>query len=53
MNLAAPVEHVDAFFDGDDCVAIEIGCALFELGEIFNRFQRPLGTEQPLYVHAA
>jgi hypothetical protein len=38
---------------GDDRIAVEIGCALLEFGEILDRFQGALRAEQPLDVHAA
>src|SRR6266851_3938828 len=53
MNLAASLENVDTFFGGDDRVPVKISSALFELSEIFHRFQRPLGTEETLDVNAA
>ena len=34
-------------------IAVEVGRALLELGEIFHRLERPLRTEQSLDVHAA
>ena len=41
------------FFGGDDRVAVEVGRALLELGEVLDALQRPLRAEQPLDVHAA
>jgi hypothetical protein len=36
MNLAATFEDVDAFLGGRRGVAVEIGCALLELGEVLD-----------------
>jgi len=38
---------------GDHSIAVEIGGALLELGEILDRFQRTLRAEEPLNVDAA
>ena len=53
VDLAAALQRVHAFLRGDHGVAVEIGGALLEFGEVFNRLQRPLRAEQPLDVHAA
>jgi hypothetical protein len=52
VDLAAAFEDVDALLGGDHGVAFEIGGPLLELGEVFDRLQRPLRAEQPLDVHA-
>ena len=52
VHLAAALQHIHALFRGDDRIAIEIGRALLELGEVLDRFQGPLRAEQPLDVHA-
>src|SRR5262249_50680049 len=53
MDLAAALQWVDAFLRGDHVVPVEIGGALLELREIFNRFQRALRAEKPLNIDAA
>ena len=53
VHLAAPVEDVHALLGRDHRVAVEVGGALLELGEVLDRLQRALRTEQPLDVHAA
>jgi len=42
-----------ALLCGDHSIAVEVGGALFELGEILDRLQGTLGAEEPLNVHAA
>ena len=44
---------VDALLGGDDGIAVEVGGALLELGEVLHGLQRALRAEQPLDVHAA
>src|SRR5262245_57951318 len=53
MNLAAALQRVDAFLGGDDLVAVEVSAALFELGEVFNRSQSALRTEEALDIDSA
>jgi hypothetical protein len=38
VNLAAALQDIDALLGGDDRVAVEIGGALLELGEILDGF---------------
>ena len=42
MHLAAALEGIDAFARGARAVAVEVGGALLELGEILDALQRPL-----------
>src|SRR5207249_2156519 len=53
VDLAAPLEDVDALLRGDHGVAVEVGRALLELREVLDRLQRALGPEQALDVDAA
>ena len=53
MDLAAAFQNIDPFLCGDDRIAVEIGSALLEFGEILDRFQGALRAEEPLDVHAA
>ena len=53
MHLAAALENVDALLGGDHRVAVKVRGPLLELGEILDRLESPLRTEQPLDVHAA
>ncbi len=53
VDLAATVQNTCALFDGVFRLAVEIGGALLELGEVLDRFQRPLRSEQPLDVDTA
>src|SRR6266404_867653 len=53
VDLASPLERVHALLRSDHDVAVEIGSALLELGEILDRLQGTLRAEQPLDVHAA
>ena len=53
VDLAAAIENVHALLGGDHGVAVEIGCPLLELSEVFHAFQRPLRAEQPLDVYSA
>src|SRR5882762_3437328 len=53
MHLRTAVKNVQALLGGEDRVAVEVGGALLELSEIFNRLQRSLRTEQSLNVNAA
>src|SRR5262249_14763338 len=50
MNLTAALQRVDAFLCGDDRVAVEVGAALFELGEVLDRAHDALRTEKALDV---
>src|SRR3981081_1208328 len=52
MHLAAALENAHPFFAGDHRIAIKVSGALLELSEILDRFQRALGAEEPLNVHA-
>ena len=52
MDLAPPVEDVDAFLHRDDRIAIEVGGALLKLGKILDCLQRALGAEKALHVYA-
>ena len=45
VDLAAALEWIHALLCSDHGVAIEIGGALLELGEILDRFQGTLRTE--------
>ena len=47
------IEDVHALLDGVDLVAVEIGGALLELGEILDRAQAALGAVNLLIDHAA
>ena len=53
VHLAAALEDVDALLWRLHRVAVEVGGALLELGEVLDGLQRPLRAEQPLDVHAA
>jgi len=53
VDLAAALERVHAFLCGLHDIAVEIGGALLELGEILDRLQRTLRAEEPLNVQAA
>src|SRR5262249_44967885 len=46
-------EDVHPFFGRDDRIAVEIGGALLELGEVLNAGHGALGAEASLDVHAA
>ena len=52
-HLAGAVGEVDAFFGGGHLIAVEVGGALFELGEILHGPERPLGAVDLLIEHAA
>ncbi len=53
VDLAAALERIDALLRGDHDIAVEIGGALLELGEILDRLQGTLRAEQPLNVDTA
>ena len=53
MHLATALEYVHALLGGDAGVAVEVGGALLELGEVLDGLQGPLRPEEPLDVHAA
>src|SRR5690606_15071911 len=53
VHLAAALEEVNALLLRDDDVAVEVGRALLELGEVLDRAQRALGPEQALLRNAA
>ena len=42
MHLAAALERVDALARGARVVAVEVGGALLELGEVLDALERPL-----------
>ncbi len=52
VHLAAAVQDVDPLLGGGDGIAVEVGGALLELGEVLDAAQRPLGSEEPLYIHS-
>jgi hypothetical protein len=52
VHLAAALQRVHAFFRCGRDVAVEIGGALLELGEILDGLQSPLRAKEPLNVHA-
>src|SRR4029077_8597496 len=52
VDLAAALERVHALLHSDHDIAVEIGSALLELGEILDRLQGTLRAEQPLNVQA-
>ena len=45
MDLAPPFKDVDPFFRSNHRVAVKISSPLFKFGEIFDRFQCPLGPK--------
>ena len=53
LHLRAAVERVDALLGGQHRIAVEVGGALLELGEVFDARQRALRAEELLDVHAA
>src|SRR5215469_4572827 len=53
IDLAAALERVHPLFCRLHDVAVEIGRALLEFGEVFDRLQGPLRPEKPLHVQAA
>src|SRR5262249_31985774 len=53
MNLAAALEDIDALLGRDHRVAVEVGGALLELGEVLDRPQRALRAEEPLDIDSA
>src|SRR6202041_3826531 len=53
VDLAAALERIHALLRRDHDVAVEIGGALLDLGEILDRLEGPLRPEQPLDVHPA
>jgi hypothetical protein len=53
VDLAAALERVHSLCHSDHDVAVEIGGALLELGEILDRLQGTSRAEQPLNVQAA
>src|ERR1700691_6361975 len=53
VHLAAALERIHALLRRVHDVAVEIGGALLELGEILDRLEGSLRAEQPLNVHAA
>src|SRR5260370_8295386 len=53
VNLASTLESVDALLGSDHCVAVKVGRALLEFGEVLDRLQTALRAEQTLDVDAA
>ena len=53
MHLAAALEDVHALLLRLDRIAVEVGGALLELGEVLDALHRALRAEQALDVHAA
>src|SRR6266540_4808121 len=53
VNLAAALQRIDAFLGGDDRIAVEVGPALLEFGEVFDRAQSALRTEEALDIDSA
>src|SRR5712692_477131 len=53
VDLASAIEVVHALLRGDHNIAVEIGGALLEFGEILDRLQGALRPEEPLNVEAA
>src|SRR3984893_82248 len=50
VDLAAALEWVHSLLSGLHDIAVEIGGALLEFGEVLDRLQRPLRADQPLNV---
>ena len=42
VRLAPPLEDVDALLGGQNDIAVEVRRSLLELGEVFDRLDRPL-----------
>src|SRR5262249_38016187 len=53
MNLTAALQRGDSFLGGDDRVAVEVGAALLEFGEVFDRAQSALRAEKALDIDSA
>jgi hypothetical protein len=53
VHLAAALQRIHALLRGGGDVAVEVGGALLELGEVLDGPERPLWAEQALHVHAA
>ncbi len=53
MDLAGPVQRVDALGRRRQDVAVEVGGPLLELGEVLDALEGALRAEQPLDVDAA
>src|SRR6266446_2244998 len=53
VHLTSALERIHTFLRGDHSIAVEIRRALLEFGEILDRLQSTLRTEEPLNVHAA
>src|SRR5882724_8740053 len=53
VDRGAAREGVRALLRGDHNIAVEIGGALLEFGEILDRLQSTLQAEEPLSVHSA
>src|SRR5207244_8017715 len=53
IDLAAALERVHTLLCGRHDIAVEIGGALLEFGEILDRLERPLRAKEPLNVQAA
>jgi hypothetical protein len=53
VDLAATLEDVHTFLGGDHRVAVEVGRALLEFGEVLDGLERSLRAKEPLDIHAA
>src|ERR1044072_4586736 len=53
MDLAAALQDVDPLLGGNHRIAVEVGGALLELGEVLDRLECALRAEQALDVDAA
>src|SRR5690606_38483050 len=53
VDLTAALEHVHALLRRDHRIAVEVGRALLELGEVLDGLEGALRAEQALDVHAA
>jgi hypothetical protein len=45
MDLTATVQNIHAFLFRDNRAPVEVGGALFELREVFDRLERPLRSQ--------
>src|SRR5258707_10993715 len=53
MNLASPLECIDALLCGDYHVAVKVGPALLEFSEVLDSLKRALRPEQPFDIDTA
>src|SRR5262249_59665551 len=53
VDLAAALQRVDALGGRRYRITVEVGAALLELREVFDRLERALRAEEALDVHAA